>query len=113
MAMKTIEERAKDYSYSHGNLYMDSAEEEEIYRGDLVEAFIAGAKSERNELTRWRDPKVELPGTDVYVLVMVHADDHTYDVMKYDQHGWWQKTTGGGWSAAEQMPTGWRYIREI
>lgn len=75
--------------------------------------FIEGVAFVKQDLTRWRDPNVELPETDVEVLVKVDADDHTYDVMKYDQHGWWQKAPGGGWCAAGQMLTGWRYIQEI
>ncbi len=61
----------------------------------------------------WHDPKRELPKTDIEVLVMVHADGHTYDVMRYDKHGWWQKAPGGGWCAAKYIPIGWRYIHEI
>lgn len=83
--------------------------------GDLYELArdYARAKSEREELIRWHDPKVELPETDVEVLVMIHADGHTYDVMRYDQHGWWQKAPGGGWCAAKYTPIGWRPIHEI
>ncbi len=55
---------------------------------------------------------MELPETDVEVLVMVHTDGHTYDVMRYDMHGWWQKIPGG-WDTAEHTPIGWRYIHEI
>lgn len=49
--MKPIEERAKEY-------------EKKYYDGAASEcrlAFIRGAQSERAELTRWRDPKEELP----------------------------------------------------
>lgn len=113
MKKKMIEERAKDYSDSHGNLFMDSAEENGIYRSDIEDAFIAGAKSEREEMLRWHDPKKELPKTDVEVLVMVHDGGHTYDVMRYDQHGWWQKAPGGGWCAPNNTPIGWRHIHEI
>lgn len=75
--------------------------------------FIEGAAFVKQDLARWHDPKVELPETDVEVLVMVHADGHTYDVMRYDKHGWWQKAPGGGWCAAEHTPIGWRHIHEI
>lgn len=75
--------------------------------------FIDGAAFVKQDLTRWHDPKKELPETDVEVLVMVHDGGHTYDVMRYDQHGWWQKAPGGGWCAAEHTPIGWRYIHEI
>lgn len=64
-------------------------------------------------LFKWHDPKVELPETDVEVLVMVHAAGHTYDVMRYDQHGWWQKAPGDGWCTPKYKPVGWRHIHEI
>ena len=53
--MKTIEERANaacsDYEYREGELYSTC----------FMDGFSAGAQSERDELTRWRDPKEELP----------------------------------------------------
>lgn len=75
--------------------------------------FVYGVRYARKELTRWHHPNVELPETDVEVLVMVHADGHTYDVMRYDKHGWWQKAPGGGWCAPNNAPIGWRHIHEI
>lgn len=74
--------------------------------------FVNGARYMRKELLRWHDPKVELPETDVEVLVMVHSDWHTYDVMRHDLHGWWQKAPGGGWCAADCEIIGWRPIHE-
>lgn len=74
--------------------------------------FVNGAAYMRKELLHWRDPKVELPETDVEVLVMVHADGQTYDVMRYDPHGWWQKAPSGGWCAPKYKPIGWRPIHE-
>ncbi len=104
--IKEIEKAAVDYvqTLPFGEYFHDL---------DIERAFIAGAKSELEELTRWRDPKVELPDTDVEVLVMVHADGHTYDVMRYDKCGWWQKAPGGGWCAPNNAPIGWRYIHEL
>ena len=139
MIMKTIKERAAEYAHKYRREVRDLSGE----RTDAALAgFIAGAKSERNEmlqwddqseandiidskefrsawgafvkyLFKWHDPKVELPETDVEVLVMVHADGHTYDVMQYDQHGWWQKAPGGGWCAPNNAPIGWRHIHEL
>lgn len=43
----TLEEKAKDYSNSHVNLFMDSAEDDGIIRSDLIDAFISGAKYEQ------------------------------------------------------------------
>ena len=134
--MKTIEERAKEawfnYEYREG----------ELCQNCFTDGFVAGAKSERKEMLQcddqsetnyiiyrkefrsawgafvkylfcWHDPKRELPMTDDEVLVMVDADDHTYDVMKYDRHSWWQKAPGGGWGKAKHTPTKWRHIYEI
>lgn len=139
MIMKTIKERAAEYAHKYRREVRDLSGE----RADAAFAgFIAGAKSERKELLqwddqseandiidskefrrawgafvkylfKWHDPKVELPETDVEVLVMVHADGHTYDVMRYDKHGWWQKAPGGGWCAPNNTPIGWRHIHEL
>lgn len=61
--MKPIEERANaawsDYEYREGELYSTC----------FIDGFSAGAQSERDELTRWRDPKVELPNDNRDVLV--------------------------------------------
>lgn len=104
--IKEIEKAAVDYvqTLPFGEYFHDL---------DIERAFIAGAKSELEELTRWRDPKVELPETDVEVLVKIDALHNKYDIMKYNQHGWWQKAPGGGWCAAKYTPIGWRYIHEI
>ena len=109
--MKTIEELRKQAE----DLFFSKMQDPCSPLADLASRllFRAGWSDAVKELTKWHDPKVELPGTDVYVLVMVHADDHTYDVMKYDQHGWWQKAPGGGWRKAEHTPTRWMYIQEI
>lgn len=112
--MKTIQERADEYaSRAWSALNEEFNEDHTIFENIVSAAFVAGAKSELEELTRWQCPKKQLPETDKEVLVTVDADDHTHDVMKYDQHGWWQKAPGGGWCAAELTPAGWRYIQEI
>lgn len=112
--MKTIEERAKKYaSRAWSALDEEFNEDQTTYENIVEDAFIAGAKSERKEMLQWDDPKNELPETDVEVLVMVHADGHTYDVMRYDKHGWWQKAPSGGWGVAKYTPIGWRHIHEI
>lgn len=106
--MKTIEERAKEACKEWAGGELD----DDIQDGCFMDGFVVGAMSEREELTRLHDPKVELPETDVEVLVMVHADGHTYDVMRYDKCGWWQKAPGGWWCDQEYAPIGWRHIHE-
>lgn len=112
--MGTVEERADEYASREWYALNEEFNEDHTTFENIVSAaFVAGAKSEREELLRWHDPKKELPETDVEVLVMVHADGHTYDVMRYDQQGWWMKAPGGGWCAAEHTPIGWRHIHEL
>ena len=75
--------------------------------------FIEGAAFVKQDLARWHDSKKELPETDVEVLVKIDAPGNKYDIMKHNQHGWWQKAPGGGWCAPNNAPIGWRYIQEI
>lgn len=53
--MKTIEERAKEW--------VDSPEAavHPYNRRGMIDAYIAGAKAQYYEMTRWHDPKEELP----------------------------------------------------
>ena len=72
--MKTIEERAKEYvrrlwkGYSNG--------EWGTLKNRSKNDFIAGAKSERKELLKWRDPKKELPEQNK--LVLLKTDEGIY-----------------------------------
>lgn len=107
--MKTIEERAKEACKEWAGGELD----DDIQDGCFMDGFVVGAMSEREELTRWHDPKVELPETDVEVLVRIDAPGNKYDIMKHNQQGWWQKAPGGGWCAPNNAPIGWRYIHEL
>ena len=136
--MKTIEERAKEACKEWAGGELD----DDIQEGCFTDGFIAGAKSERKEMLqwddqsesndiidskefrrawgsfvkymlKWRDPKVELPKTDVEVLVKIDTPHNKYDIMKHNQHGWWQKAPGGGWCVPKYKPVGWRHIHEI
>lgn len=68
--MKTIEERAEEacVACSYGELDHD------LLESCFVDGFFAGAKSEREELLRWRDPKEELPEERRAVLVKTDVD---------------------------------------
>jgi hypothetical protein len=137
--MGTIKERAAEYAHKYRREVRDLSGE----MADVALAgFIAGAKSERKEmlqwdyqseandiidskefrsawgafvkyLFKWHDPKEELPETDVEVLVKIDAPHNKYDIMKHNQHGWWQKAPGGGWCAPKYKPIGWRHIHEL
>lgn len=98
--MKTIEERAKEY-------------EKKYYDGAASEcrlAFIRGAQSERAELTRWHDPKEELPNDEKAVLLKINYLGFVeFKVGQWDRksHRWW------GDGIDEYSPIiGWREIHE-
>lgn len=85
-------------------------EDEYDFNTDPRNIFRDGWDEAVKELTRWHDPKKELPEIYTEVLVYVRSPYATYDVMLYDEQGWWQKAPGGGWCAPNHDPIGWRYI---
>lgn len=58
--MGTIE-KAREYARNGMSLCMDISDEQDIYCEDLIQAYVAGAKAKHEEMTRWHDPKEELP----------------------------------------------------
>lgn len=44
--MGTVE-KAREYARNGMSLYMDTSDEQDIYCEDLIQAYLAGAKSER------------------------------------------------------------------
>ena len=107
--MKTIEERAKEYSTCDEDCALCS---EVCRKASDERAFIAGALSEHEELTRWRDPKEELPDDDREVLCVTNRRYSTFAVLKHDNYGWWQYVPfqGGGWCGYDGDVLGWRRI---
>ncbi|WP_299222223.1 hypothetical protein [uncultured Alistipes sp.] len=104
--MKTIEERAKEY-------------EKKYYDGAASEcrlAFIRDAQSERAELTRWHDPKEELPPNDARVLCKVTGCAYTeYLVLNWYENIWWAylyNADDEGWHQFFGQVIGWREIHE-
>lgn len=66
--MKTIEERAQEYAHQYRRDVHDLKGE----RADAAfAAYCQGAGDERKELTRWRDPKKELPDNDHFVMIKI------------------------------------------
>lgn len=108
--MKPIEERANQCA----DFVLQNVDHADalLFRKLIVESFITGAESEHQELLYWRCPKIELPETDVEVLVNIDAPKNKYDIMKHNEQGWWQKAPGGGWCAPKYAPIGWRPIIE-
>lgn len=109
--MKSIEERAKEYSTCDEDCALCS---EACRKASDERAFIAGAQSEREELTRWHDPKEELPEDDREVLCIVNRQHRKYAVLRHDNYGWWQYVPfqGGGWCGYDGEVCGWRPIHE-
>ena len=76
--------------------------------------FAAGADWMRNELTRWRDPKEQLPADGQEVLAIVNRQYNTYSILQHDTYGWWQYVplSGGGWCGYDGDIIGWREIHK-
>lgn len=102
--MKTIEERANaawsDYEYREGELYSTC----------FIDGFSAGAQSERDELTRWRDPKEELPPVGKIVLVKIIFGSG-YTLAKRGDEGWWY-VDSEEWAMSDKQVIGWLPIYE-
>lgn len=101
--MKTIEERAEEacIAWSYGELDHD------LLESCFVDGFFAGAKSEREELLRWRDPKEELPeeGEDVLIKLITGQ----CEVGCYIEHVNWRGADG----IVDDYIAGWRPIVEL
>ncbi|WP_290433512.1 MULTISPECIES: hypothetical protein [Bacteroidales] len=97
--MKTIEEKAKEYAAK-------------CHCQNTEWGFIAGAQSEHEELTRWHDPKEELPDDGQEVLCVTKRRCNTFSVLQHDNYGWWQYIPfeGGGWCEYDGEVIGWREI---
>ena len=115
-AMKSIKERAKSYA-------------RKVWRGgtrDFINHktateldFIAGAQSEREELTRWRNPNEELPENNSCVLMKVSDGEHERIYLGARQDDVWM--CDGGYSFCQNaeeclgydgVVIGWRPIYE-
>lgn len=106
--MKTIEERAKEYNTCDEDCALCS----EVYRKASDErAFIAGALSEHEELTRWHDPKVELPPQGKMVLLKITFGCH-YQLAERGDECWWSPMDDE-WGIPDSRVIGWREIHEL
>lgn len=96
------EDRGVDYSALSRN----------VDRASARKHFAAGAEWMRNELTRWRDPKEQLPADGQEVLAVVNRQYNTYSILQHDTYGWWQYVplNGGGWCGYDGDIIGWRPI---
>lgn len=113
--MKTIEERAKEFCEK--NICVDCGDRDNFDKGCLgcsistpsvLKFLIQFGKSEREELTRWRDPKKEMPEHRKQVLVKTDTENH--DVAYYSDNvdGW--IANDGIYNTAQII--GWREIQK-
>lgn len=112
--METIEERATKYACD--GCMPDGIECDSCYNihGKCErDAYIAGAKAEREELLRWHDPKEELPKDDRDVLVKT-ALCARYCIAFYKANGarnyHWHENNG---PIDDDMVIGWHPIHEL
>lgn len=114
--MKTIEERAERYEHWYDQIAnrWDKPEEHIPFKEQIKRAFIAGAKSQHAELTRWNDPKWELPELLTPVLGKQSDGKKTYYKIVY-RHEYDNEDGRYRWTDSEGYPIyvdGWREIQE-
>lgn len=114
--MGTVE-KAREYARIGMSLYMDTSDEQDIYCEDLIQAYLAGAKAGREELTRWHDPKEELPPIYDNVMVKYMALDGCEHVAiawrsAGDAGGCTYTISGTGVAINSRNVIGWREIHE-
>ena len=104
--MKTIEERAKEWVDS------PEAAANPYSRRGMIDAYIAGAKAQYEEMTRWHDPKEELPELLTPVLGRQSDCRNTYYKIVY-RHEYDNEDGRYRWTDSEGYPIyvdGWRKI---
>lgn len=109
--MKTIEERAKsawfNYEYHEGYLY------EKVF----CDGYAQGVQSEHEELTRWRDPRKELPPLYDNIMVKYMASDRCENIAIVwrsagDAGGYNYTISGTSVTMNSRDVLGWRPIHE-
>lgn len=111
--MKTIEERIQEY-VANAWVELDQFNEDHVtFENIVTSACIVGANFERDELTRWRDPKKELPELLTPVLGKQSDAKKTYYKVVYrreydDDNGYYWTDNG----CRSLYIDGWRPIYE-
>lgn len=122
--MKTIEERAK--AFCENNICVDCGDRKNCDRGcvgcciptfSVLEWLIQFGKSEHTELTRWNDPKKELPPIYENVMVKYKASDECEHITiawrsAGDAGGYIYAISGTGVTINSQNILGWRMIHQ-
>lgn len=87
--MKTIEERIQEY-VANAWVELDQFNEDHVtFENIVTSACVVGANFEYEELTRWRDPKEELPQNGQLVLCKTSDKKLPFVTVKYDRSEWW------------------------
>lgn len=108
----TIEERAQEYAHQ----YRRDAHDLKGERADAAfAAYCQGAEDEHKELTRWHDPKEELPTDSRWVLVHTQDELQPYCTGRYfeetqDTKAYWFIRGNSDWTF--DYVIGWREIHE-
>lgn len=107
--MKTIEERAQEYAHQ----YRRDAHDLKGERADAAfAAYCQGAEDEHKELTRWHDPRWELPEPSTPVLGKQQDNQKTYYKIVY-RHEYDNEAGRYMWTDSNGCPIyvdGWREI---
>lgn len=104
--MGTIEERARKYVLGAATGY--GADARVSYYAE--QAFIAGAESERAELTSWHDPKEELPEENTTLLIKTNENGVECIYLGCLSYG--EFLGDGGFVFPIDSVSGWREIHE-
>lgn len=78
-------------------------------RAAMTHATELAEQEMEEKLTRWNDPKEELPEDDVQVLCKITNEQQSFAVMKHNQFGWWLWAFHG-WAGPDCEVIGWREI---
>lgn len=109
--MKTIEERIQEY-VANAWVELDQFNEDHVtFENIVTSACVVGANFEYEELTRWRDPKEELPQNGQLVLCKTSDKKLPFVTVKYGRSEWWIYVYPG-WAGIGHKIIGWRPIHE-
>lgn len=108
MTSEEIESKAKEYAdRAWSTLGVEFNEDHNTFENIVIDAFMAGAKSERSELLRWRDPNKELPEEGEDVLIEMSTGECV--VGFYIENLNWRGPDG----IIDNYVSGWRPIHKL
>lgn len=99
------------YRYACNKLVPDAQCDNSMEIASLQGMLTDFAKKVLEELTRWRNPKKELPENGQLVLCKTSNKKLPFVTVKYDRSGWWVYAYPG-WAGIGHKIIGWRPICE-